>query len=249
MINAILVDDEEDARFMLRTLLERHFQNRVRIIAEADDVDTGVEAVNKHRPDLVFLDIKMPQGTGFDVLKKLDSTDFEVIFVTAYDQFAIKAFQFSAIGYLMKPIKIAELKKTIENVQLKKQKNKSNTSSKLKVLVENYGDDKQIKKLVISSMNGYKVLSIEEIVRIEGDGNYSNFVVKNEKKITSSKTLGEYENLLKDFGFFRIHQSTIINLRHVKGFSRGDQSEVEMSDGKYCSISRHRKTAFVKCFI
>lgn len=247
MIEAIIIDDEQDARFMIRNLLDRYFNDKITVVAEADDVPVAVEIIKKYKPALVFIDIKMHQGTGFDVLEQLDKIDFEVIFVTAYDQFAVKAFQFSAVGYLMKPIKISELKSVVARVEEKVNQKKTNT--RMKVLIENYGDDRQIKKLVVSSMSGFKVFSIEEIIRIEGDGNYSNFVTMNEKKVTSSKTLGEYESLLTEFGFFRIHQSTLINLRHVRGYSRGENCEVEMTDGASLSVSRHRKAAFVKYFI
>ena len=249
MIKAVIIDDEEDARFMIHNLLDRHFSKSVEVIAEADDVPAAVKVIKKNKPDLVFLDIKMHQGTGFDVLHQLEEKDFEVVFITAYDQYAVKAFQFSAIGYLMKPIKIGDLKEVIKNVSERVENKRRKGDQRLKVLIENYGDDRQIKKLVISGMSGFKVIQIEDIIRIEGDGNYSNFIVNGKKKITSTKTLGEYESLLKEFGFFRIHQSTIINLRHVIGYTRGDHSEVEMIDGKSLPVSRHRKANFVKLFI
>ncbi|MFI5205003.1 MAG: LytR/AlgR family response regulator transcription factor, partial [Flavobacteriales bacterium] len=194
-------------------------------------------------------DIKMHQGSGFDVLEKIGNIDFEVVFITAYDQYAIKAFQFSALGYLMKPIKISELQLVMSNLENKIKKLQESSDKRLKVLVENYGDDRKIKKLVIANSDGFKVVSIEDIIRLEGDRNYTNFVVKGEKKMTTSKTLGEYEELLEEYGFFRVHQSTLINLRHVKGYARGDGGEVEMTDGKHVQVSRHRKAEFVKRFI
>lgn len=247
MIRAIIIDDEKRARNLFKNLLEQNFTS-IKVVAEGDDIDTGIEAIEKYQPDLVFLDIKMHQGTGFDLLQQLKEIDFEVIFITAYDQYAIKAFQFSAFGYLMKPIRITELKKIITKLENHLRHLKSDTDKRLKVLIENYGDNQSIKKLVISNQQGFQVSKLEDILRLEGDGNYTNFILTNNKKIMTSKNLGEYEELLNDFGFYRIHQSTIVNLRHVKSYIKGDGGEVIMADGKQLQVSRHRKASFLKKF-
>lgn len=249
MIRTILIDDEKDARFILRDMLERNHATRVTVVAEADDVDSGMEAIQKHRPDLVFLDIRMPQGTGFELLEKLGTLDFEVIFITAYDQYAVKAFQFSAFGYLMKPVRISELSQVISRFENQQKLVKQDTEKRIKVLVENYGDDRTIRKIVISNMGGFSVVNIEDILRLEGDRNYTHFILSASERITTSKTLGEYEELLSEHGFFRIHQSTIVNLRHVKGYTKGDGGMVEMIDGKTFPLARNRKAAFVEKFI
>lgn len=250
MIRAVIVDDERDSRFLLRNLIEKKFSDKVQIVAEADDVEPGIEAIKKNSPDLLFLDINMPQGTGFDLLSNLDSESFEVIFVTAYDKYAIKAFQLSAFGYLMKPLKetqLAELLKKLEEKQAL-ERNHANLEKRVKVLIENYGDHKKVRKLVLSNMEGFKVVEIENIIRLEGDGNYTNFIIDNNRSLTSSKNLGEYEDLLIELGFFRIHQSTIVNLRHVVGFQKSEGGQVEMSDGVLGKLSRHRKTMFMERF-
>lgn len=249
MIRAIIIDDEKRARNLLRNLLLQNFGNSIKIVAEGDDVDTGVEAIKEHHPDLVFLDIKMHKGTGFDVLQQLGEINFEVVFITAYDQYALKAFEFSAFGYLMKPIKTTEFKKIITKLKTHLEHLKTDANKRLKVLVENYGDDRIIKKLVISNQHGFKVSNLEDIIRMEGDGNYTNFIIEGNKKIMTSKSLGEYEVLLNDYGFFRIHQSTIVNLRHVKGYDKDLGDKVEMSDGKKFNLSRHRKPEFLKRFL
>ena len=249
MIKAILIDDEADARFMLRNLLERHYKNQVEVIAEADGVDSAVEVIKQHNPDVLFLDIRMREGTGFDVLEKLKEKPFEVVFVTAFDSYAEKAFQFSALGYLMKPIKIKELHQVIDQLQQRLSILKESSDKRLKVLIENYGDEQKIQKLVISNVEGFKVISIDQILRLEGDRNYTHFILTGNKKITATKTLRDYENLLTDFGFFRVHQSTIVNLRHVIGYVRGDGGTVEMTDGSQVSVSRLRKAAFMERFI
>ena len=250
MIKAVIIDDEKDARFLLNKLLENKFQDEVEILGEADDVESGIACIEEHSPELVFLDVKMPQGTGFDLLSKLKEIDFEVIFVTAFDAYAIKAFEFSAFGYLMKPLKEQELAKLLTKLKSQKELAVSKTfaEKRLKILIENYGDDKKIHKLVLSNMDGFGVVDIEKIIRLEGDGNYTKFIVENGRALTSSKNLGEYEDLLADHGFFRIHQSTIVNLRHVTGFHKADGGQVEMTDGQLGKLSRHRKAEFMERF-
>lgn len=248
MIKAVIIDDEPDARFILKNLLHTNFGEDIVVIAEADDVKSGVDTILSNNPDVIFLDIRMRGETGFDILEQIKEKKIEIVFVTAFDQYAIKAFQFSAIGYLMKPIRIKELKQVIASIKEKSEKNKESSTSRLKVLIENYGDDRKIHKLVISNMEGFKVISIEEIIRLEGDRNYTDFILIDGKKVTATKTLGEYQELLNDFGFFRVHQSTIVNLRHVKGYQRNERL-IEMVDGAKIVMSRHRKNDFIEKFL
>ena len=249
MISVVIVDDEKDARFLLRNLLEQNFVNQVDVLAEADDVDSAIEMIKKHQPDIVFLDIKMPGGSGFDVLTSIEKLNFEVVFVTAYDKFALKAFEFSAFGYLMKPIKESDLAGILDRLDEKVRRLQGDDSSKrLKVLIENYNEG-GVKKIVVSNVNGFRVAALEDIIRLEGDGNYTNFILTDEQKVVSTKNLGEYEKLLLDFGFFRIHQSTVVNLIHVVGFSREGGGLVEMSDGVKAKLSRYRKDAFMERFV
>ena len=244
-----IIDDEEDARFMLRNILEKHFAEDIKIVAEADGVESGLKVLQENDIDILFLDIQMRTGTGFDLLNKVAKKDFEVVFITAFDQYAVKAFKFSALGYLMKPIKVKEIKALIENLKIHFENHQKQSDKRLKVLVENYGDDKTIKKLVISNIQGFKVIGLEDIIALEGDRNYTNFITYQDKRYTSAKTLGEYEALLAEFGFFRIHQSTIVNLRHVKAYFKGDGGTVEMINGDKLQVSRNRKGEFVKRFV
>lgn len=248
MIKCVIIDDEMDALFLLSNIIHKNFSNQLEIVAEASTITDGIDVIIKHKPEVVFLDIQMREGTGFDLLEKIEDKNFEVVFVTAFDQYAIKAIQFSAFGYLVKPIKIKEFNHLVNNLNLHFAKQRENASKRFKVLIENYGDDRKIKKLVIPNIEGFKVVIIEDIIRLEGDRNYTNFIISDNKKITAAKTLGEYEMLLVDFGFFRIHQSTIVNLRHVKGYLKGDGGSVEMTDGKHLQVSRHRKANFIKIF-
>lgn len=249
MIKAIIIDDEEDARFLLKTKIEKVFKDTVVVVAQASSVKSGIEAIALYKPDLVFLDIQMGDGTGFDLLDRIAHKDFEVVFVTAYNQYALKAFRFSALGYIMKPIKTDELTQTVNVIIQYFAKYRSSSDKRLKVLIENYGDDKKIKKMVIPCTKGFDVISLEDIICLEGDRNYTHFLLKDKTKTTSSKTMGEYEALLAEHGFFRIHQSHIINLRYVKSYIKGDGGTVEMADGKQLQLSRNRKNEFLKKFI
>lgn len=248
MIKAVIIDDEARARNLLKGLVEKQFPDRIKVIGDADDIQSGIKMITELKPDLVFLDIQMHEGTGFDLLKQLPEVNFEVIFVTAYDQFAVEAFKFSAFGYLLKPIRTTELNETIERLEKHLKQLREETDKRFRVLIENYGDDRKIKKLVITGVDGFKVLPMEDIIRLEGDRNYTNFILTEKSRVTTSKSLGEYEEMLNDHGFFRVHQSTIINLRHVKGYFKGDGGKVEMTDGEEVQVSRHRKQGLLDRF-
>jgi two-component system, LytTR family, response regulator len=249
MLRALIIDDENNARFLLAELIKRNFADRVTVVGEANDVDTGLVAIEKFQPDLVFLDIKMQKGTGFDLLEALKTVDFEVVFVTAYDNFAIKAFDFAAFGYLLKPVKSSDLGNVITRLEKQARRLKEGTDQRIKVLIDNYGDESgKLKRIVISNMEGFKVVDITDIVRLEASSNYTNFVLTRDRKIMVSRTLGEYEELLQAHGFFRIHQSHIVNLRHVEAYLKTDGGQVKMTDGHLLTISRNKKASFMRRF-
>jgi two-component system LytT family response regulator len=248
MIKAVIIDDEKDARFLLRNQLVQNFAEKVQILGEADDVDSGVQLILKEKPEVVFLDVQMKNGTGFDLLRQFEEINFEVIFITAYNQYAIEAFKFSAFGYLLKPIKTSELRGLVEKLDGQLRAKKEDLEKKLTVLIENYGSNGEIQKLIIPSVEGFTVVAITHILRLEGDRNYTHFILLGGKRITASKSLGNYEELLHAYGFFRVHQSTIISLRHVVGYQKGDGGLVEMVDGAEVKVSRHRKADFLARF-
>ncbi len=248
MIKAVIIDDEKDARFLLRNQLEKKYADKIIVLDEADDVITGVDLIKKYNPELVFLDIQMKTGTGFDLLKNFENIDFEVVFVTAYDQYAVDAFKFSAFGYLLKPIKSKDLEEVICKLETHFKEAKRDTNKRLTVLVENYGSEGDIQKLIIPNIDGFQVLKIPEIIRLEGDRNYTHFILLSGKKVTTSKSIGEYEELLNDHGFYRIHQSTIVSLRHIIAYYKGDGGTVEMVDGEKAKVSRYRKATFLERF-
>lgn len=249
MIKAVIVDDESDARFLLRNLIEENFPNQLKVVAEAAHLDDAEATIESHKPDVVFLDIRLREGTGFDLINNLKNKNFEVVFVTAYNQYAVRAFEFSAFGYLMKPIKLRELKKVVGLLQEKMDMLKTHAEKRLKVLVDNFQDEGKIQKLVIAHMEGFDVVPLQDVVWLQGDGNSTHIHLIDGKRVTASRTLGVYEELLLDFGFFRIHQSTIINLSRVKAYHREGGGFVEMTGGHEAKLSRHRKAEFMKRFL
>ena len=239
MLKAIIIDDEESARETLEGLIKK-FIGEVDIVAQVESVDAGVQAIKKYLPDVVFLDIQMPLGSGFELFDKLPEIDFEVIFTTAHDQYAIKAIKFSALDYLLKPINPTELREAVEKVRQRKEKGTS--PKNMDVFVENIKDlSSQFNRIVLPASEGLIVVTVKEIVRCEGEKNYTTFYLLDGKKIVISKTLKEYENLLADFNFFRIFQSHLINLGYIKKYLKGRGGEVEMADGTVLPVSREKK--------
>lgn len=248
MIKAVIIDDERDARFLLRNLIEKKLAHKIRLIGEADDVDTGLSLVDKLKPDLVFLDIQMKTGTGFDLLEKMGKDTPDVIFITAYDKYALEAFKFSAFGYILKPIKLKELEESVEKLEGMK-KSRNGSEKRVKVLIENYGARGEIQKLIIPNMTGFNVVEIPRIIRLEGDRNYTHFILENNTKVTTSKNLGEYEEMLIEYGFYRIHQSTMVSLRHIRAFKKVNDGYVELTDGTVHKVSRNRKQGLMAKFL
>lgn len=247
MINVVIIDDEKDARFLLNNFIEKKLSHKLKVLGEADDVISGIELIESKKPDLVFLDVQMKTGTGFDLLAHFQQINFDVIFITAYNQFAIQAFKFSAFDYILKPFKVSEIEKSIEKFE-QSFISKKNTERKVKVLIENYGAQGEVHKLIVSNVSGFDVLEISSILRLEGDRNYTQFIMKNNLKLTSSKSLGEYEDLLTEYGFYRVHQSTIVSLRYVVAFKKTDDGYVEMSDGVTIKVSRSKKQGLIDKF-
>lgn len=240
-IRAMIIDDEEGARESLSNLLDKYVDG-VRIVAKADSIAMGMEKIKKYTPDLVFLDIEMPFGSGFELLERMKPVDFNIIFVTAYDHYALKAIKFSALDYLLKPVDIDELKKAIEK---HRKRNGEETTESFQNLVENEQLEGDNKKLAIADSSGIMFVRIKNIIRCESDGNYTKIYLVGGKRILASKTLGEYEAMLEGDGFFRIHRSHLINLAHLKKYNKGDHSHVELSDGTVADVSRRKKSAFM----
>lgn len=242
-MKAIIIDDEKKGREILKSLIENYCKE-VEIVAQAESAQEGYELIREHHPDVVFLDVEMPNGDGFSLLERFEKIKFQIIFTTAFDDYAIKAIKFHALDYLLKPIDIDELRNAVNNVK-EAARSKQNTEQKYSGLIhtrklEHSG------KLALPIKDGIIYLSISEIIRVESDGAYSIFYTDNGKKHLSSKNLGEYEEILPTLGFFRVHRSHMINVKKVKKFIRSDGNFIEMEDGSMVEIARRKKDEFLQ---
>lgn len=239
MISTILIDDESKSRQNLRKLLEKNCP-LINIIAEADEVETAVKLIREKNPQLIFMDVEMGDGSGFDLLRQFQPIPFKIIVVTAHLQYAIKAIKFAAVDYLLKPVDVEDL---IEAVKKISEENVLDISSNYSVLQNNL-EQGSVFKLAITVKDGLIYLDPEEIIRLEADGAYTNIFTATEQYV-ATKNIKEYEVLLGDESFFRAHNSHLINLKHVKKFIRGDGFFVLLSDGSKVEISRRRKEDFL----
>ncbi len=239
-IHTILIDDEKSSLVILQKLLEKNFPE-IEIISTAQSVQQAIEEINKYKPDLIFLDISMPDGDGFEVLEKTDYHDFGVIFVTAYDQYAIKAFEYAALHYILKPVDPEMLKDAIERY---KETSNEELTEKISALSSNLKDKPT--KLILPTSSGLHIIDLNEIVRCESSNNYTTFFLTNGKKIVVSKSIQTYENLLKDSHFCRIHNKHIVNLKFIKKYVRGRGGYVVLSNGEQIEVSEGRKKKFLE---
>jgi two-component system, LytTR family, response regulator len=240
IINAIIIDDEERARNTLSSLL-LNYCPEISVLATCANVPDGVLVINKHKPDVVFLDIEMPDYNGFELLGFFREIDFDIIFVTAYSEYAIKAFEISAVDYILKPIDIDQLKNSVE--KLKQKKLHSQMQEQIELLKDSYkGDD--IRKIALSMSNGLTFVEIADIVLLEADGAYTTFYLKDGQKILVSKKLKFYEDILSNRSFFfRTHRSYFINVNFIKKYSRSENA-ILMDNDTSITISRDRKQEF-----
>ncbi len=242
MITAILIDDDINLRNGMKALLERTAPE-IQIIGEADSVETGVVLMKKTQPQVVFLDIHLGDGSGFDILEEVSKSvkiNSQIVFITAHEQYAIKAFRFSALDFLLKPVDPEELEKVIEKVKSIVHKNDS--VAHIDLLLENIRKKvDNFKRIALSNADGVHLFEISDIIRCESLDNYTKFYIKNNKPILISKTLKEYEELLAEHGFERIHQSHLINLNYLKSYIKKDGGYVVMADETHLPISHRKK--------
>ena len=242
-IKAIIIEDERHNREKLLQMITVHCP-AVEIGAVCSSVGEGRESIITNHPDLIFLDIEMPDGNGFSLLENLPYIDFEVIFVTAYDYYGIKAIKFSALDYLLKPVDTVDLIAAVEKAKgiiLQKQEN-----LRLRNMLENARRSNADKMLALSMSDKVEFIEVAAIVRCESDGNYTTFYLKNGEKLLISKTLKEYDELLTPYGFLRVHQSHLINLKEIKSFIKTDGGYIKMKDGSSVSISRQRRETVLR---
>jgi len=242
VIKTFIVDDEIDAISSIKIILESYCNN-IEIVGSATSISEALIKIPELKPNLLILDIEMPFGSGFDLLEKLIYTDFETIFVTAYNNYAIKAFKYSAVDYILKPIDIDEIKAAISRCQVKiTDKNKL---TNYKILLENVKSNLPY-KIAINSFDSIIYVNYSDIVRIEADGSYTSIILLNNKKILVSKTLKEFQELLLDRNIFRPHNSHLINLDHVATYHLKDGGYIEMRDGSIVPLSRRKKEEFIE---
>ena len=243
MIKAVIVEDEKKSRETLRGLLRLYCPD-ITLVEEADGVASGLEAIRKHKPDVVFLDIQMPDGTGFKMLELLGNVDFEVIFTTAYDQFAIKAIKYSALDYLLKPIFPDDLVQAVKKLEQRKgTKRKENIDALLHNIRKPEEDEP---KIVLSTSEKLHVVKVNDIIRCESDNYYTIFYLGSGKKVMVSKTLKENEEMLSDFNFIRPHKSHLVNLQHINSFIKADGGYILMSDGSQVPVSRRKREKIIE---
>ena len=239
-IKAILIDDEKNNRIALHKLIEK-FCPQVSVIAECDSVDSAIAAVESQQTDVVFLDVEMPGKNGFDLLAHYDyQCPFDIIFTTAYSQYAVKAFRFSALDYLLKPVDPEELIRAVHKLSIKKSeeiKNKQFELLEQKISNKDLGK----KQLAISTLEGIYFASLDEIIHVDADSSYTKIYITSGEMIMSSKPLKYFEELLEDYDFVRVHQSHIINLKHIRRYVRGDGGQVIMMNGTEIEVSRRKK--------
>jgi two-component system LytT family response regulator len=235
-LRALIVDDIKESRINLKVDLADYCPE-IEVVAEAESVITSLKAIKDYQPNIVFLDIHLTDGSGFDVLELLPKIDFKVIFTTASDAFAIKAFKFSAIDYLLKPLDPEELQNAVKQAvgQYKLE------HAQVELLLDSVKRTTPLEKIALHTSDKIHVIELQQIVRLESSGNYTEFYLKDKTKILVSKTLKVYDQMLREAGFVRIHQSHLINASYVKEFVKQDGGYILMKDGSAPPISARKK--------
>ncbi|HET6769135.1 MAG TPA: response regulator [Chitinophagaceae bacterium] len=242
MLNAIIIDDEPYCCEALATLLEDIPEVEVQAICQ-NGVD-ALDSIKKYSPDLVFLDVEMPKMNGFEMLEQLPAVNFEIIFTTSYDQYALKAIRFSAIDYLLKPVDSEELQQAIHKVM---QRSRKPIAQQLEILMQKFHHPSTpINKIAMPTMEGLQMIPVDSIISCESDSNYTILLLKNNKKIVVSRTLKEIEELLEEHSFVRVHRCYLANLNEVEKYVKGEGGYLVMSDGTTIDVARNKKEVLLK---
>lgn len=248
MIKVVIIDDELSGREILTCLVKEHFP-QLNIVGEADSVERGYECIKKHKPDLVFLDINLSDGTGFNLIQKFTTIDFKIIFVTAYNEYAIKAIKYNAIDYILKPIDLDEfvsgVQKAIDSFDEEKEEEASSTQEETQFAAS---AKKSEKKIVLKTSESIYLVDIKNILRCSSESSYTTFFLYSGEKIMVSKTLREFEEVLVKYGFLRVHQSHLVNLSYVVRFDKRDGGSVILGDKTKVPVSHRRKQKLLDYF-
>ncbi|RZJ89655.1 MAG: response regulator transcription factor [Chryseobacterium sp.] len=242
MLRAIIIDDMDNIRRKNMVVIKQYCPD-VAIIAEADSVVSGVAAIRKYLPDLVFLDVEMGDGTGFDLLQQLKPIDFKVIFITAFQEFAIKAFRFSAIDFLLKPIDPSDLVEAVKKA--KETLSKEMLELQFSTLLSNIERPRNLQKIILKTSEKVYSINVQDIIRCESEKNYTTFYMLNGQQLLVSTTLKEYETLLLPMGFFRTHQSHLINMLYFDHYVKTDSGSIIMKDKTNIPLSVRKKEEFL----
>lgn len=242
MLRAILIDDDQSNLSALSGKLSKHCP-QVEIINCCDNAEDGIKAIENNKPDLVFLDIEMPVMNGFVLLQQLKNRNFELIFVTAYDHYAIKAIKYSALDYLVKPVEITDLIAAVTKAET--YKNSRHSQLQIELLLEHL-NNKQPKRITIPTSDGLRFINIEDIIYLEASNNYTNIFLSTNQKILVSRTLKDFDDMLPSDTFLRIHHGTVINKYYVEKYIRGEGGQVVMRHGNVLDVSKRKKAEFLQ---
>jgi two-component system LytT family response regulator len=244
-LRILIIDDEAPIRELITGIIENYCEN-AEVCGTAEGVKSGLEAINSLNPDLVLLDVNLTDGTGFDLLKKLEEIRFAVIFITAYEKYALNAFRFSAVDYIMKPVNIDELVAAIEKASdvIERQ----NLNQQLKNFFENINSRPEDKKIVLKDIKSIYIVKVSDIIRCESDHNYTTFFLNNGKQVVVSKTLKEFEEILSDYMFLRTHQSHLININYIVSFEKNEGGYLRMADGSPVPVSKRKRDELMDFF-
>jgi len=245
IFKVIIIDDEKHGRDLIKNFINKESDDFI-ISGEAESVDSGIAIIEKIKPDVVFLDIELSDRTGFEILEHFNQIDFSVIFATAYNYYAIKAIKFSALDYLVKPIDATELSQALDKVRAR---NSNNQNEKSRIsLAHSLLDKPKPDKIALPTESGFIFIDISDIIRCSAESNYTRFYLKNKTEILTCHTLKDYETLLEELDFFRVHNSHLVNLHYVQSYIKGKCCFVLMKDGTQVEVSSRRKDSFLKRF-
>ena len=241
LIRAIIIDDEQESRNTIFNIL-KNFCDSVLVVGQAENVAEGISKIIDEKPDVVFLDIQMPDGTGFDLLEKVGKINFQVIFVTAFDQYALKAIKFSALDYILKPVDPQLLIEAVNKAK-KSGTDLKTITNQISTLLRNKNG---FERITLPTFEGFRFINLKDIIRCEADSNYTNFYLNSGEKILVTKTLKEYDESLGGLDFIRVHQSHLVNIKFIDRYIKGDGGTIIMVDGSEVEVSRRRKEDFLR---